>query len=105
MRTRGFIKENAKLFNDDMVVRELFVVGQKALYKSRLMLQAGKFRFRWLGPFFIIHIFPHGAIEIQSLDTNKIFEVNEHRLKIFYEGDTMTSPIVASLERPTHRDR
>jgi len=43
-------------------------------------------RSRWLGPFEVTHVHPYGAVEIRSLDTNKIFKVNGHRLKHFYEG-------------------
>ena len=45
-----------------------------------------KFRSRWLGPFIVINVFPHGAIEIKSEATNKVFKVNGHCLKNFYEG-------------------
>ena len=46
----------------------------------------GKLRSRWIGPFVVTNVFPHGAIEIQSLATSKVFKVNGHRLKPFYEG-------------------
>ena len=34
------------------------------------------------------NVFPYGAVEITSLETNKVFKVNEYRLKTFYEGWT-----------------
>jgi len=40
----------------------------------------------WLGPFEVTHVHPHGVVEIRSLDTNRIFKVNGHRLKHFFEG-------------------
>ena len=46
----------------------------------------GKLRSRWIGPFVVTNVFPHGAIEIQSLATSKVSKVNGHRLKPFYEG-------------------
>ncbi|XP_073120643.1 uncharacterized protein [Henckelia pumila] len=59
-------KENTKTFHDKMICRREFEVGQKViLYHSRLRL------------------FP---VEIQSLETFKIFKVNGHRLKHYYEG-------------------
>jgi len=54
------------------------------LFHSKLKLFPGKLRPRWLGPFEATHVHPHGAVEIRSLDTNKIFKVNGHRLKHFY---------------------
>jgi len=42
----------------------------------------GKLRSRWIGPFFITHVHPHGAVELQSLTSTKTFKVNGHRLKL-----------------------
>ncbi|KAJ9152455.1 hypothetical protein P3X46_026020, partial [Hevea brasiliensis] len=56
------------------------------LYNSRLKLMSGKLHSRWIGPFVVTNVFPYGAVEIQSLGTNKVFNVNGHRLKPFYEG-------------------
>ena len=62
-----------------------FKVGQKViLYHSRLHLFPGKLRYRWIGPFVATNVFPHGAVEIQSLATSKVVKVNGHRLKPFY---------------------
>ena len=70
-----------------MLVRKEFTIGQKViLYNSRLKLMPGKLRSRCLGPFIVVNVFPHGAVEIKSEATNKVFKVNGHRLKIFYEG-------------------
>ncbi|XP_073137347.1 uncharacterized protein [Henckelia pumila] len=59
-------KEKTKAFHDKMISRREFKVGHKVLlYHSRLRL------------------FP---VEIQSLETSKIFKVNGQRLKHYYEG-------------------
>lgn len=80
-------KEKTKAFHDKMIARKQFVVGQKVLlYNSRLKLMPGKLRSRWTGPYEIINVFPHGAVEVRSFETEKIFKVNGHRLKPFYEG-------------------
>ncbi|KAK9740439.1 hypothetical protein RND81_03G035200 [Saponaria officinalis] len=79
-------KEKTKTFHDKMITRKSFEVGQKfLLYNARLKLFPGKLQTRWLGPFVVVNVFPHGCIEIKSLDTNKVFKVNGHRLKPFYE--------------------
>jgi len=46
----------------------------------------GKLRSRWIGPFVVSNVFPYDAIEITSLEINKVLKVNGHRLKTFYEG-------------------
>ena len=62
-------------------------MGQKVLlYHSRLKLFPGKLRSRWLGPFTITQVYPHGAVEIQSDETKKIWKVNRHRLKVYHEN-------------------
>ncbi|KAJ9152530.1 hypothetical protein P3X46_026090 [Hevea brasiliensis] len=69
-------KEKTKAFHDKLILRKQFVVGQKVLlYNSRLKLMPGKLRSHWIGPFVVTNVFPYGAIEIQSLETNKVFKV------------------------------
>ncbi|CAN6685478.1 unnamed protein product [Malus baccata var. baccata] len=48
--------------------------------------ESSKLRSRWIGPFVITNIFPHGAVEIQSAKTGYVFKVNGHRLKPYYES-------------------
>ena len=43
----------------------------------------GKLKSKWLGPFEITNIFPHGVVEIRSFDIRQVFKVNVHRLKVF----------------------
>ncbi len=78
-------KEKTKAFHDKL--RKQFVIGQKVLlYYSRLKLMPGKLSSHWIGLFVVTNVFPYGIVEIQSLGTNKVFKVNGHRLKPFYEG-------------------
>ncbi|XP_056695464.1 uncharacterized protein [Spinacia oleracea] len=53
----------------------------KAFQDKRIV----KTTFSMAGPFVITNIFPHGAVEITSVDSDKVFKVNGHRLKAFYE--------------------
>jgi hypothetical protein len=71
-----------------MLTRKEFLVGDKVLYHSRLKRFPEKLHFRWIGPFVVSNVFPHGVVEITSLETNKLLKVNEHHLKPFYEGWT-----------------
>jgi hypothetical protein len=61
-----------------------------------LKLFPGKLRSRWIGPFVVSNVFPYGAVEITSLETNKVLKVNWHRLKPFYEG--WTTELIASTK-------
>jgi hypothetical protein len=82
-------KEKTKAFHDNMIRGKTFVVGQKVLlFHSRLKLFPGKLRSRWIGPFVITNIFPHGAIQIKGLYTGNEFKVNGHRLKPYLENST-----------------
>ena len=46
----------------------------------------GKLRSKRIGPFQVTNVFPYGAVEIQDINSNKVFKVNGYRLKPFYEG-------------------
>ena len=86
--TSVIYKGKAKAFHDTRLSRKEFQVGEKVLlFNSKLRLFLSKLNFRWLGPFMVVKTYPHGAVRIKSFATNKIFEVNGHRLKHFYEGD------------------
>jgi hypothetical protein len=59
-----------------MITRKEFHVGDKVLYHSRLKLFPKKLCFRWIGPFVVSNVFPYSAVEITSLETNKVLNVN-----------------------------
>ena len=90
-------KEKTKNLHDRMLTRKEFHVEDKVLlYHSRLKLFPGKLRSRWIGPFVVSNVFPYGAVEITSLETNTVLKVNENRLKPFYES--WTAELTASVE-------
>lgn len=79
-------KERAKIFHDRQINRKDFSPGQKVLlYDSRLHLFPGKLRSRWTGPFVVVRVFPHGAVEIRDPTNDQLLKVNGHRLKHFLE--------------------
>jgi hypothetical protein len=79
-------KDKTKAFHDNMIRGKTFTVGQKVLlFHSRIKLFPGKLRSRWIGPFVITNIFPHGAIQIKGVHTGNEFKVNGHRLKPYFE--------------------
>ena len=79
-------KERAKIFHDYQINRKDFSPGQKVLlYDSRLHLFPGKLRSRWTGPFVVVRVFPHGAVEIKDPTNDQVYNVNGHRLKHFLD--------------------
>ncbi|XP_068648694.1 uncharacterized protein [Aristolochia californica] len=74
-------KEKTKAFHDKIISRKEFKVGQKVLYYS------------WLRLF---------LVEIQSLTTCKVFKVNGHTLKPFYEGFQVENAATLDLQDPIY---
>ncbi|KAH9768680.1 hypothetical protein KPL71_011691 [Citrus sinensis] len=100
-----FFKENTKTFHDRMILRKEFSVGQKVLlFHSKLKLFPGKLRSCWVGPFIVTNVFPHGAVEIRSPTSDKVFKVNGHCLKPFYEGFSVNIVKEMALESPIYGD-
>ena len=98
-------KEKTKHFHDTMISRKEFSVGQQVLlFNSRLKLMAGKLWSKWIGPFVVTNVFPHGAVEIKSAGTDKVFKVNGQRLKLFHESSVPEDVSIEelSLEAPNY---
>ena len=99
-------KDKTKAFHDRQIHRKNFTEGQKVLlYHSRLRLFPGKLKSKWLGPFIVTKVYPHGAVDIFSPSTGKSFKVNGQRLKPYYES--MQTEVVVqalSLENPIYED-
>ncbi|KAH9649231.1 hypothetical protein KPL70_025906 [Citrus sinensis] len=98
-------KEKTKAFHDNHILRKNFEVGHKVLlFHSHLKLFPSKLRSQWVGPFVVINIFPHGAVEIKSLKTGKEFKVNGHRMKPYYENFQTLNVDEAPLYKPSYVD-
>jgi hypothetical protein len=98
-------KEKTKSLHDRILTRKEFHVGDKVLlYHSRLKLFPRKLHSCWIGSFVVSNVFPYGAIEITSLETNKVLKVNEHRLKPFYEGWTAELATSVELAEPIYEE-
>jgi len=97
-------KEKTKSLHDWMITRKEYHVGDKVfLYHSCLKLFPGKLRFCWIEPFIVSNVFPYGAVEITSLETNKVHKVNGHRLKTFYERWTTELTAFVELTEPIYK--
>ena len=98
-------KEKTKSLHDRMITRKEFNVGDKVLlYHLRLRFFSEKLRSCWIGPFIVSNVFTYGAVEITSLETNKVLKVNGHRLKPFYEGWTTELTASAELAEPIYEE-
>ena len=96
-------KAKTKAWHDKMISRKSFEVGQKVLrFQSRLRLFPGKLRSRWIEPFIVVKVFPHGVEEITSEETSKILKLNGQRMKPYYEGFQPLDVEEQSLEDPVY---
>ncbi|KAL0431393.1 UNVERIFIED_CONTAM: hypothetical protein Sradi_0765300 [Sesamum radiatum] len=95
-------KDKTKAFHDHAISRKALIVGQKVLlFHSKLKLFPNKLRSHWVEPFVVAQIFPHSTVEIKSPTTKKVFKVNGHKLKPFYEGFQSTLAEKIHLLEPT----
>jgi hypothetical protein len=84
-----------------MITRNEFHVGDKILlYHSHLKLFSGKLCSHRIWPFVVSNIFSYGAVEITSVETNKVLKINEHQLKTFYKGWTIEFTTSIELVEP-----
>ena len=90
-------KEKIKSLHDQMITRKEFHFGDKVFYHSRLKVFPGKLRSYWIGTFVVSNVFSYGAVEITSLEINKVLRVNGHRFKPFYEGWTVKITVSVEL--------
>ena len=62
-------------------------MGNKVLlYDSRLHLFQGNLQSRWIGPYIVKKVHPHGVVEIEDPTNGTVTKVNGQRLKPFMEG-------------------
>ncbi|XP_069147017.1 uncharacterized protein [Solanum lycopersicum] len=74
--------EKMKKYHDQKIEKREFVDGDLVLlFNSRLCLFSGKLKSKWIGPFLITKVFPHGAVELENKEGAR-FTVNKQRIKI-----------------------
>jgi len=70
-------KSRTKIFHDQVIHREIFVLQQKVLlYNSRLHIFAKKLNTHWTRPYTVRTVFPQGAMEIVDRKNGEGFKVN-----------------------------
>ncbi|XP_016469974.1 uncharacterized protein LOC107792291 [Nicotiana tabacum] len=95
--------ENARIFkkiwHENLIQKKNFKIGDKVLlYNSRLRLFPEKLKSRWTGPYNVTNITSYGAIEIQQINVGAKFNVNGHRLKLYFGGQFEKQPSVTLIE-------
>ncbi|CAL8174986.1 unnamed protein product [Prunus armeniaca] len=79
-------KERTKAFHNSKILRKEFRPGKKVmLFSSRHKLFPGKLKSRWIGPYLVTQVFPHGAVQITNEAEGNTFKVNGHELKPYVE--------------------
>ena len=78
-------KERTKKWHGRKCLKKDLVEGQLVLlFNSRLKLFPGKLKSRWSGPFKLIKIYPHEAVDLLNEKTGQTFKVNGHRVKVYH---------------------
>ncbi|XP_048435390.1 uncharacterized protein LOC125475089 [Pyrus x bretschneideri] len=79
-------KDMTKLYHDKSILCKSFTPDQKVLlYNSRLCLFPGKLHSWWYGPFVVLKVFEHGAVEIKNPTDGTIFKVKGQRSKPYFD--------------------
>ncbi|CAN6581475.1 unnamed protein product [Malus baccata var. baccata] len=95
-------KDKTKKFHDAHIIRKEFQPGQKVLlFNSRLKLFPGKLKSRWNGPYRVVQVHLHGAVDIQNMQTGFVFKVNGHRLKLYKESPYNLAKDSITLKEPS----
>ncbi|KAK4721726.1 hypothetical protein R3W88_011959 [Solanum pinnatisectum] len=76
-------KEKMKKYHDSKINKYEFFAGDLVLlFNSRLRLFLGKLKSKWIGPFKVTQVFPHGEVELEDKEGSR-FKVNGQRIKIY----------------------
>ncbi|KAM1757942.1 hypothetical protein TB2_006946 [Malus domestica] len=94
-------KDKTKKFHDAHILRKEFQPGQKVLlFNSRLKLFPGKLKSHWNGPYRVVQVHLHGAMDIQNMQIGFVFKVNGHRLKLYKESPYDLAKDSITLKEP-----
>ena len=93
-------KDRTKWWHDRHLSKKDIHKGELVLlFNSRLKLFPGKLRSKWSGPFKVIKVYPHGAVDLAN-SKGEIFKVNGHSLKPYFIGDAIDPNCSISLSTP-----
>ena len=63
------------------------------LDSSGLPCLPGKLKSKWAGPYLIIQVFPHGAVELKTKEGVR-FKVNRERIKLYFWHTTSVNEMI-----------
>ncbi|XP_028206302.1 uncharacterized protein LOC114389760 [Glycine soja] len=96
--------QKMKAYHDKKLQRKEFQPWQQVLlFNSRLRLFPGKLKSKWLGPFIINEVRPHGAVELgdpREENFEKKWIVNGQRLKLYNGGQLERLTTIIYLNDP-----
>ncbi|XP_060178285.1 uncharacterized protein LOC132608246 [Lycium barbarum] len=92
-------KERTKRIHDRRIQSRDFDPRQLVLlYNSRMKIFGGKLKSKWSGPFDIVRVTAHGAVELKRPNSNETFLVNGQRVKHYYGEVTDCARTTIDLE-------
>ena len=93
-------KDRTKIWHDKHLLKKEFHEGELVLlYNSRIKLFPEKLKSRWTGPFKVVKVYPHGAVDLANAK-GQIFKANGHRLKPYLIRDAIHPSLSTSLSTP-----
>ncbi|KAH9781899.1 hypothetical protein KPL71_008667 [Citrus sinensis] len=96
-------KERTKQWHDKHLQHRKFNPGQLVLlHSTRLRLFLGKLKSRWSGPFKLLKVYPHGAVDLLDEQTGQKFKVKGHKVKHYIHPATECSKEVLLLKEPSY---
>ena len=94
-------KDRLKKWHDQLIARKNFKQGdQVLLYDSKLHLFPGMLKSRWTSPFVIHQVYPNRPMCLLNSKDNKIFKVNDQRLKPYAVHFTADKEEIPLLDPP-----
>ncbi|XP_062163812.1 uncharacterized protein LOC133870667 [Alnus glutinosa] len=99
-------KEKTKAFHDQHILPKAFLPEQKVRrFNSKLQLFPRKLRSKWDGPFIVMSVSPHGAVELRDPKDGTLFKVNGQRLKPYIKGIAQNGDVISiHLTDPIYLD-
>ena len=83
-------------------VVSISLLDKKFYYFNHVCVFPGKLKSRWIGPFTVVKVYHHSAVDITTDTTGRTFKVNGHRLKPYYEGYSQEEVEVMDLQDPQY---
>ncbi|XP_060182420.1 uncharacterized protein LOC132612096 [Lycium barbarum] len=78
-------KEQTKRIHEKCIQPRNFDPGQLVFsYNSRLKIFEEKLKSKWSGPFEVVRVTAHGAVELKPLNAERTFLVNGQRVKHYF---------------------